>query len=109
MITFLFKFEESCDVRACDPSGCFFELCIQMAIIMIGRQISNNFVQMFLAATGGCAGMALARLADATQRRLNAIRLRLQRRSALQELPGRNLYLIFESTIKEQNRIARHS
>ena len=32
-------------VRAdmCDPSGCFFELCIQLAIVMIGRQLFNHF------------------------------------------------------------------
>ena len=32
----------------CDPSGCFVELCIQLAIILIGKQIVNN-----------CMGIAL--------------------------------------------------
>ncbi|CAH1112019.1 unnamed protein product [Psylliodes chrysocephalus] len=31
----------------CDPAGCLSELCIQLAIIMIGKQIFNNFVELF--------------------------------------------------------------
>ncbi|XP_050300119.1 anoctamin-4 isoform X2 [Anthonomus grandis grandis] len=31
----------------CDPAGCLSELCIQLAIIMIGKQILNNFVEIF--------------------------------------------------------------
>ncbi|KAK9876029.1 hypothetical protein WA026_011144 [Henosepilachna vigintioctopunctata] len=31
----------------CDPAGCLSELCIQLAIIMIGKQIVNNFVELF--------------------------------------------------------------
>ncbi|XP_060533932.1 anoctamin-4-like [Cylas formicarius] len=31
----------------CDPAGCLSELCIQLAIIMIGKQILNNFVELF--------------------------------------------------------------
>lgn len=31
----------------CDPAGCLSELCIQLAIIMIGKQVFNNFVELF--------------------------------------------------------------
>ncbi|KAH1011948.1 hypothetical protein HUJ04_001214 [Dendroctonus ponderosae] len=31
----------------CDPAGCLSELCIQLAIIMIGKQMLNNFVEIF--------------------------------------------------------------
>ncbi|KAL1502850.1 hypothetical protein ABEB36_007931 [Hypothenemus hampei] len=31
----------------CDPAGCLSELCIQLSIIMIGKQIFNNFVEIF--------------------------------------------------------------
>ncbi|XP_026739846.1 anoctamin-4 [Trichoplusia ni] len=30
----------------CDPAGCLSELCIQLAIIMIGKQFVNNFVEL---------------------------------------------------------------
>ncbi|CAL1532669.1 unnamed protein product [Lymnaea stagnalis] len=30
----------------CDPSGCFIELCIQLAIIMVGKQAFNNFKEV---------------------------------------------------------------
>ncbi|XP_063545524.1 anoctamin-4 [Cydia strobilella] len=30
----------------CDPAGCLSELCIQLAIIMIGKQCVNNFVEI---------------------------------------------------------------
>ncbi|XP_043289044.1 anoctamin-4 isoform X2 [Venturia canescens] len=30
----------------CDPAGCLSELCIQLAIIMIGKQCFNNFVEI---------------------------------------------------------------
>ncbi|KAB0791795.1 hypothetical protein PPYR_03595 [Photinus pyralis] len=30
----------------CDPAGCLSELCIQLAIIMIGKQIFNNFMEL---------------------------------------------------------------
>ncbi|XP_050678239.1 anoctamin-4 [Leptidea sinapis] len=30
----------------CDPAGCLSELCIQLAIIMIGKQCFNNFVEL---------------------------------------------------------------
>lgn len=30
----------------CDASGCLTEVCIQLAIIMIGKQIFNNFVEI---------------------------------------------------------------
>ncbi|XP_023310794.1 anoctamin-4-like [Anoplophora glabripennis] len=31
----------------CDPAGCLSELCIQLSIIMIGKQIFNNFIELF--------------------------------------------------------------
>nr|XP_050845862.1 anoctamin-4 [Vespula vulgaris]XP_050845863.1 anoctamin-4 [Vespula vulgaris]XP_050845864.1 anoctamin-4 [Vespula vulgaris]XP_050845865.1 anoctamin-4 [Vespula vulgaris] len=30
----------------CDPAGCLSEVCIQLAIIMIGKQCFNNFVEI---------------------------------------------------------------
>nr|XP_046480563.1 anoctamin-4-like isoform X1 [Neodiprion pinetum] len=30
----------------CDPAGCLSELCIQLAIIMIGKQCVNNFLEI---------------------------------------------------------------
>ncbi|XP_073965294.1 anoctamin-4-like isoform X2 [Choristoneura fumiferana] len=30
----------------CDPAGCLSELCIQLAIIMIGKQCANNFLEL---------------------------------------------------------------
>ncbi|CAB0010579.1 unnamed protein product [Nesidiocoris tenuis] len=30
----------------CDPAGCLFELCIQLAIIMVGKQLFNNFLEL---------------------------------------------------------------
>ena len=30
----------------CDPAGCIYELCIQLAIIMIGKQSMNNFLEL---------------------------------------------------------------
>ncbi|KAK4289630.1 hypothetical protein Pmani_037410, partial [Petrolisthes manimaculis] len=32
----------------CDPAGCLYELCVQLAIIMIGKQIFNNIIEIFL-------------------------------------------------------------
>lgn len=29
----------------CDPAGCLSELCIQLAIIMVGKQMWNNFME----------------------------------------------------------------
>jgi anoctamin-4 len=29
----------------CDPAGCLSELCIQLSIIMIGKQFVNNFME----------------------------------------------------------------
>lgn len=29
----------------CDPAGCLSELCIQLAIIMVGKQVWNNFME----------------------------------------------------------------
>jgi hypothetical protein len=31
----------------CDPSGCMTELGIQLAIIMVGKQVLNNFQEIF--------------------------------------------------------------
>jgi hypothetical protein len=30
----------------CDPAGCIYELCIQLAIIMVGKQTMNNFIEL---------------------------------------------------------------
>ncbi|GLG95444.1 Anoctamin, partial [Gryllus bimaculatus] len=30
----------------CDPAGCLSELCIQLAIIMVGKQFFNNFLEI---------------------------------------------------------------
>ncbi|XP_066593098.1 anoctamin-4 [Prorops nasuta] len=30
----------------CDPAGCLSEVCIQLAIIMVGKQCFNNFVEL---------------------------------------------------------------
>ncbi|XP_034944298.1 anoctamin-4 [Chelonus insularis] len=30
----------------CDPAGCLSELCIQLAIIMVGKQVFNNFMEI---------------------------------------------------------------
>ncbi|XP_033740659.1 anoctamin-4-like isoform X4 [Pecten maximus] len=32
----------------CDPSGCLIELCIQLAVVMIGKQAFNNFKEIIL-------------------------------------------------------------
>lgn len=32
----------------CDPAGCFYELCIQLIIIMGGKQMFNNFIELLL-------------------------------------------------------------
>lgn len=32
----------------CDPSGCLIELCIQLAVIMVGKQAFNNFKELAL-------------------------------------------------------------
>jgi anoctamin-4 len=29
----------------CDPAGCLSELCIQLSIIMVGKQFWNNFME----------------------------------------------------------------
>ncbi|CAG0920337.1 unnamed protein product [Notodromas monacha] len=39
---------ESYTYDLCDPAGCLFELCIQLAIIMIGKQALNNFTEVML-------------------------------------------------------------
>jgi len=31
----------------CDPAGCLSELCIQLAIIMVGKQFLNNILEVF--------------------------------------------------------------
>ena len=32
----------------CDASGCFYELSLNLIIIMVGKQILNNFMEMGL-------------------------------------------------------------
>ncbi|ESO89283.1 hypothetical protein LOTGIDRAFT_106472, partial [Lottia gigantea] len=32
----------------CDPAGCLIELCIQLAIVMVGKQALNNFKEIIL-------------------------------------------------------------
>lgn len=32
----------------CDPSGCLIELCIQLAVVMVGKQAFNNFKEIIL-------------------------------------------------------------
>ncbi|KAL1453996.1 hypothetical protein WDU94_010293 [Cyamophila willieti] len=32
----------------CSPGGCFMELCIQLAVIMVGQQTFNSIVEMFM-------------------------------------------------------------
>ncbi|CAG0886850.1 unnamed protein product [Darwinula stevensoni] len=35
----------------CDPAGCLYELCIQLCIIMVGKQALNNFTELALPVT----------------------------------------------------------
>ncbi|KAI0208292.1 Anoctamin-4 [Lamellibrachia satsuma] len=32
----------------CDPAGCLIELCIQLGVVMVGKQTFNNFKELFL-------------------------------------------------------------
>ncbi|XP_064081291.1 anoctamin-5-like isoform X3 [Macrobrachium nipponense] len=32
----------------CDPAGCLFELMLQLAIIMVGKQFFNNIIEIFI-------------------------------------------------------------
>ena len=32
----------------CDPAGCLYELSFQLAIIMVGKQFLNNFIELLL-------------------------------------------------------------
>ena len=32
----------------CDPAGCMLDLFLHMAFVMVGRQISNNFGELFI-------------------------------------------------------------
>ena len=32
-------------LQGCSPSGCLLELCIQLAVIMIGKQAFNSFIE----------------------------------------------------------------
>ena len=32
----------------CDPAGCLYELSFQLAIIMVGKQFFNNFVEILV-------------------------------------------------------------
>ncbi|XP_033610715.1 anoctamin-4 isoform X2 [Cryptotermes secundus] len=33
-------------IDVCDPAGCLSELCIQLSIIMVGKQLLNNFLEI---------------------------------------------------------------
>ncbi|XP_014662739.1 PREDICTED: anoctamin-4-like isoform X2 [Priapulus caudatus] len=35
-------------LEQCDPAGCLIELCIQLGIIMVGKQFLNNFMELGL-------------------------------------------------------------
>ena len=35
-------------MEGCDPSGCFIELCIQLAVIMVGKQLINSIYKFAL-------------------------------------------------------------
>ncbi|GAB1605406.1 anoctamin-4-like isoform X1, partial [Argonauta hians] len=35
-------------LEECNPSGCLVELCIQLGVVMIGKQAFNNFVELLL-------------------------------------------------------------
>ena len=32
----------------CDTSGCFFELSIQLMVVMIGKQLMNNVIEFLI-------------------------------------------------------------
>ena len=32
----------------CDPAGCLIELCIQLGIVMVGKQILNNTKEIII-------------------------------------------------------------
>jgi hypothetical protein len=32
----------------CDPGGCLIELCIQLGVVMVGKQALNNFQELML-------------------------------------------------------------
>ena len=32
----------------CNPAGCLFELLVQLAVIMVGKQIFNNFIEIIV-------------------------------------------------------------
>ena len=32
----------------CDTSGCFFELSIQLMVVMIGKQLMNNIIEFLI-------------------------------------------------------------
>ena len=32
----------------CNPAGCLFELLVQLAVIMVGKQILNNFIEVIV-------------------------------------------------------------
>ncbi|CAI9736685.1 anoctamin-4-like isoform X2 [Octopus vulgaris] len=35
-------------LEECNPSGCLVELCIQLGVVMVGKQAFNNFVELLL-------------------------------------------------------------
>ena len=32
----------------CDPAGCLYELAVQLAVIMVGKQILNNCLEILI-------------------------------------------------------------
>ena len=32
----------------CNPAGCLFELLLQLSVIMVGKQIFNNFIEVIV-------------------------------------------------------------
>ncbi|CAH1799995.1 unnamed protein product, partial [Owenia fusiformis] len=40
--------EEKYMIIQCDPAGCLIELCIQLAIVMVGKQAFNNFKEIMI-------------------------------------------------------------
>ncbi|KAE8737110.1 hypothetical protein FOCC_FOCC017429, partial [Frankliniella occidentalis] len=72
----------------CDPAGCLWELCIQLAIIMVGKQCLNNFVEygfvtLFVAAFPLAPVFAL--LNNIAEIRLDAYKMVTQARRPLAE------------------------
>ncbi|KAK3097463.1 hypothetical protein FSP39_009845, partial [Pinctada imbricata] len=43
-----FKGKNFVSLQQCDPAGCLIELCIQLGIVMVGKQAFNNFKEVIL-------------------------------------------------------------